>query len=144
MGRPGKGLTTYLDLRTKNSNKKQKAMFYITDITNQYSRKFLKIFNYSHYLGYKIKQVHNKPTGAYFSLIKQINNITKSEINVQIHTNFVKSGVNKKVIHANKTIGHINKAIQFEEWERNNKTTTCVDKDRQTSSAYNIKGKEKL
>ena len=136
-------MTKYLDLRTKNSNKKQKAMFYITDITNQYSRKFLKIFNYSHYLGYKIKQVHNKPTGAYFSLIKQINNITKSEINVQIHTNFVKSGFNKTIIHANKTIGHINKEIQFEEMERDIKTTTSVDKDKQTSNAYDIKGKEK-
>ena len=29
--RPGKGLTTYLYLRTKGSNKKQKARFFITD-----------------------------------------------------------------------------------------------------------------
>ena len=41
-----------------------------------------------------------------------------------------------------KKIGHINKAIQFEELE-SKKTTKCIDKDKQTLSAYDIKGKEK-
>ena len=35
MGIPGKGLTTYLSLRTKISNKKQKSRFSITNINNQ-------------------------------------------------------------------------------------------------------------
>ena len=47
MGRPGKGLTAYLDLRTKMSNKKQKSFFSITDITNQYFSEFIKKFNKS-------------------------------------------------------------------------------------------------
>ena len=45
MGRPGKGKTTSLALRTKKSNKKQKARFDITDITEQKLRKFLKKCN---------------------------------------------------------------------------------------------------
>ena len=51
MVRPGKGLTNFLGLRTKSTNKKQKARFAITDITNQDLRKFLKEFNNSPYLG---------------------------------------------------------------------------------------------
>ena len=34
MGIPGKGMTNYLDLRTKMSNKKEKERFSITDINN--------------------------------------------------------------------------------------------------------------
>ena len=34
MGRPGKGLTTSMDLSTKTSNKKQKSKFYMNDMTN--------------------------------------------------------------------------------------------------------------
>ena len=37
---------------------------------------------------------------------------------------------------------HVNKAIQSLELESNNKTTTCVDKYKQTLSAYDIKVKE--
>ena len=44
MGIPGKGLTTYLALRTKRTNNKEKAGFFITDITNQDLRKLLKKF----------------------------------------------------------------------------------------------------
>ena len=44
MERPGKGMTTYLDLRTKISNKKQKEKFYITDITEQDFSNFIKNF----------------------------------------------------------------------------------------------------
>ena len=51
MGRPGKKLNTSLDISTKRSNKKQKAKFAITDITNQDFRKLLKKFNNSPYLG---------------------------------------------------------------------------------------------
>ena len=60
----GKGLTTSLALRTKIPNKKRKARFYITDITNHYFSKLLKKFNNSPYLGYKSKRVHNEPTEA--------------------------------------------------------------------------------
>ena len=70
MGRPGKGMTTSLDLSTKGSNKKQNAMFAITEITNQSFRKFLGKFKNSPYLGYKSKQDHNEPTEAYLLLIK--------------------------------------------------------------------------
>ena len=57
-------------ISTNMSNKKQKARFSITGITNQYFRKLLNNFNNSFYLSYKIKQVHNEPTEAYFLLIK--------------------------------------------------------------------------
>ena len=55
MGIPGKGLTTYLALRTKIPNNKQKARFAITDITNQYFMKLIKKFKNSPHLGYKSK-----------------------------------------------------------------------------------------
>ena len=62
MERPGKGLTNSLGISTKTPNKKQKAMFDITDITNQDFRKLLNKFNNSHYLCCNSKQVHNEPT----------------------------------------------------------------------------------
>ena len=37
-------------------------------------------------------------------------------------------------------IGHVNKAIQYEELKIINVITTCADKDKQTSSEYDIKG----
>ena len=77
MGRQGKEMTTSLALRIKISNKIQKEMFAITDITNQYFRKFLKFFKNSPYLGYTSKQVHNEPTEDYFFLIKQITKMMK-------------------------------------------------------------------
>ena len=61
MGRPGKGLTTFLDLSTKSSDKKKKARYAINKIDNQGSRNFIKKFKNSPYLGYKGKQVHNEP-----------------------------------------------------------------------------------
>ena len=79
MGRPGKGLNNSLDLRTKRSNKKQKARFDITDINNQEFRKFIKKFNNLPYLGYKIKYVHIEPMEAYFFLIKHITKPIKRE-----------------------------------------------------------------
>ena len=79
MGIPGNGMTTSMVLRTKRSNNKRKARFAITDITNQYFRKFLNKFRNSPYIGYKSKQVHNKPTEAYFFLIKNITKLMKSE-----------------------------------------------------------------
>ena len=136
MGRPGKWLTVSMFHRANVSNKKQKARFSITNITKQDFRKFLRKFNNSLYLCYKSKQVQNEPTEAYSFLIKHITNIIKTERHVLISTNFVKSGVNK-------TIGHINKVIKSEELEINNVTTMCVDKYKQTLSAYGIKGEEK-
>ena len=44
MGRPGKGLATYLSLREKFTNKKQKAKFANNDITNEDFRDFIKKF----------------------------------------------------------------------------------------------------
>ena len=38
----------------------------------------------------------------------------------------------------NETIWHVNKAIQSEGLESNNKTTTCTGKDKKTSSVYDI------
>ena len=73
MWRPGKGVTTSLNLITKISNKKQNTRFSITDITNQDFRKLLNNFNISPYKGYKSKQVHNEPTEAYFFLILVMN-----------------------------------------------------------------------
>ena len=108
MGRPDKGLTSSLDLRNKSSKKKQKERFYITEITNEDFSKFLKKFNNSPYLGYKIKQVHNEPTYAYFFQIKHITKIMKNETHVRLITNFVKLG-------ANEIIGHVKEATQPEE-----------------------------
>ena len=42
IGISGKGMTTYMTIRTKITNKKQKARFAITDIINQYFIKLLK------------------------------------------------------------------------------------------------------
>ena len=56
------------------------------------------------------------------------------KIERRVRPNFVKLCVNK-------TIGNFNKAIQYEEWEIIKIRTTCTDKDRQNSSAYDIKGK---
>ena len=101
MGRPYKGMNTSLDLRTKRLNKKKRARFSITEITKQDSRDFLKKFDNSPYIGYKIKQVHNEPTEAYFFLIKKITKPIKSERHVVLYTKRVKSGINK-------TFGHVN------------------------------------
>ena len=38
---------------------------------------------------------------------------------------------------------HVNETIQYDKLESINVTTTCIDKDKQTLSEYNIKGKEK-
>ena len=59
MGRTDKGLTTFLDIRNKSPNNKQKARFAIIDITKQYFRKLLNSFDNSPYLGYNIKHVPN-------------------------------------------------------------------------------------
>ena len=79
MGRPDKGLTNSLDLRTKSSNKKKKTRFAITDITNQDFRNFLNKLKNSTYLGYKSKQFHNEPTDAFLLLIKYITKPMKRE-----------------------------------------------------------------
>ena len=50
MGRPVKGLTNSLDLRTQSSNKKQKEKFAITDMTYQDFSKFINNFKNSPYL----------------------------------------------------------------------------------------------
>ena len=76
---PGKGINTYLDIRTKISNNKQNSRFYITDITNQDFRKLLNKFNNAPYIGYKSKQVCNEPTEDYFFLLKYITELMKSE-----------------------------------------------------------------
>ena len=101
----------------------------------------LKKFKNSNDLGYKDKQVQSEPTEAYVFLIKHITKITKRESCVR--TNFVKSGINKTIRHINKTIRHINEEIQSEELEINKKTTTCADKDKQNSSAYDNNGEKK-
>ena len=133
MMRTSKGLTNYLAFRNKRSRNKQKAMFFITDITKKDFRKLLKRFNNSSYLGYKSKHFHNELTEAYFFLIKNITKLMKIERHVRLRTKFVKSGVNE-------TIGHVNGAIQYDELESINVTNTCADKDKQTLIAYDIKG----
>ena len=79
MGIIGRGVTTYLYLRTKRSNKKQKSRFSIDEINNQYFRKSLNNFKNSLSIGLKTKQVHNEPTEAYLLLNKQVTKIMKIE-----------------------------------------------------------------
>ena len=74
----GKGLTNFMDLRNKKSNKKQKSRFAITAITNQYLSKLLKKIDNSPYVGYKSKQLHNEQTENCFFLIEHIINLIKS------------------------------------------------------------------
>ena len=50
-------------------------------------------------------------------------------------------GVNKIIGRVNETIGQLDKAIQYKELKIT--TTTYADKFKQTSSAYDIKSKEK-
>ena len=89
MGRPGKGLTTSLYLRSKVPNKKQKARFSITDITEQDFRKLIKKFDNSPYLGLSSKHVHNEPTDDYFLLNKNINKLIKIDRRIQLHIKVV-------------------------------------------------------
>ena len=79
MKRPGKRLTTSLDLSTNIPNKKEKSRFAINEITNQDFTKLIIFFNSSPYLCYKSKNIYNEPTEAYFLLIKQITMPMKSE-----------------------------------------------------------------
>ena len=65
------------------------------------------------------------------------------KIERHVRYNLVKLSVNETIIHVNKTIINANEAIKYEELESNNKTTTCADKDKQTSIVYGIKGEEK-
>ena len=51
MGRIGKGLTNFLNLRTKRPKNKQRTWYFIIDITNQDFMKLLKKFNNSPNLG---------------------------------------------------------------------------------------------
>ena len=53
------------------------------------------------------------------------------------------SGLNKIGGQFNKTIGCVKKLIQSKEFESINVMTIYADKDKQTLSAYDIKGKEK-
>ena len=99
-------MTISLYLSNKSSNKKQKAKFEITNIINQKFRKFLKKFNNSPYLGYKSKQVHNKPTEDYFFLIKQITKLMKIDRHIQIRNIFFILSINKRIGHINKRIMH--------------------------------------
>ena len=55
MGRTVEGLTASMDLKKKWQNKKQKARFSITDITNHDIRKLFKQFKNSSDIGYKRK-----------------------------------------------------------------------------------------
>ena len=47
----------------------------------------------------------------------------------------------KQIGQVNKTIVHVNESRKSELSEGNNKITTCADKEKQTSSVYDIKGK---
>ena len=66
----------------------------------------------------------------------------KIQRQIRIRTKFFKSIVNKTIRHAIETIVHINKAVQSVELERNNTTTACADKYKQTYIAYDIVVKE--
>ena len=94
----------------------------------KYFSKLLKKFKNSSYLGYKSKHVHNEPTEADFILIKQITKLTKSERKVELHNKGVKTCVNK-------TIGHANETIQYEELESTKLMTTC-DKEENKYKEY--------
>ena len=118
MGIPGKGMTTYMYLRTKIPNNKQKSRFAITDITNQDFKTLLKKFKNSYYLGYKIKQVHNEPTEAYLFPIKQITKLL--ECGRRIRYNFVQIFVNKTIWRTNEDTGQANEAIQSSKLESSN------------------------
>ena len=73
----------------------------------------IKKFNSSPFLGFKIKQVHNEPTEAYFFLIKQITKTIIIERSIWQRTKGVKLGVNKIIVHINEKIVHVNKTIGY-------------------------------
>ena len=67
-------------------------------------------------------------------------------IPIHFNTKGVKSGINKIIVYVNKTIGQLNKKIQYEELESINVTTTWdkeFDKHKETYNAYDINCKEK-
>ena len=111
IGISGKGMNTSLALRTKSPNKKQKARISITGINNQDFRNFLKRFNNSPCLGYKLKHVNNEPTQDYFFLINHTYKLIKRKEHVWLLTKGVKLDFDgaKRV---NKRIGNFNKTIQ--------------------------------
>ena len=63
-------------------------------------------------------------------------------MHVQIRTNFFKSCVYEKIEQINKTKDHIAKAIQSDELESNKETNKCADKNKNSSNAHGINGKE--
>ena len=54
----------------------------------------------------------------------------KSKSHVRLRTKCFKSVGNESIWHVNKTIGHINEAIQYKELETINVITTCTDKEK--------------
>ena len=111
MGRSGRVLTSFLEIRTKNPNNKQKARFAITDITNQNFSKLFNKFKNSTYQCYKNKQVHNEPNHSYLFLIKHISELIKRKTHVQLRNKGVKSDANEKTCQQN--IVRVNETIQY-------------------------------
>ena len=116
-GNTSQGADCLSGSQEQKSNKKQKARFSITKITNEDFSKLLKKFNNSPYLGYKSKQVHNEPTETYFSLIKHITKKIKIKRHVQLRTNFVKSDVNKKMDTSMKQLDMSTKQFNMRNWK---------------------------
>ena len=85
--------------------------------------------------------------------MKQITNIIKSKKHIWLRTKEVKTDVNETK-HANKPIGNVNKTIQSIIISMNRKKLESInvtiafkkeaDKDKETSSAYDNKGEEKI
>ena len=96
----------------KPIDKLPEILFFNVIYSKQDFRKFINRFEHSPYLGYRSKQLHNEPTEAYFFIIKYITKKIKSEKHVQLRTRGVKLSVKGKIGHLDKTIGHVNKAIQ--------------------------------
>ena len=71
-------------------------MTFITYITHQDFRNFLRKFNNFPYPGYKNKCAHNEPTEAYIFLIKNNYKLIKSKKHVLLSNKRVKLDIDKK------------------------------------------------
>ena len=100
----------------------------------------------SPYPGYNKKQIHNKPTEAYFFLIKHIYMLIEIKKHIWISTKRVEYDVDGTIGHVNQKIQYIITSINEKELESINVTSNSkkeADNHKETSRTLGDKGMEK-
>ena len=122
MKRPGKRLTTSLDLSTNIPNKKEKSRFAINEITNQDFTKLIIFFNSSPYLCYKSKKCLQWTTWGLIPPNKT--DYYANEKWGRVWFNSIKSFVNKKLDKSTKQLDTSMKQYNLRNWRV---TTKWID-----------------